>query len=941
MKKILSIMLSLAIIITSVTAVYAAAVTELSDGFDTENDFSKMESHSDGLIFESGKKLGSYENASYVTSAHNVDMELVYKLEDMASFEIITLNYIKSEGISFYVSETETGEYTQISNYSTDTSALNSNWDKNIYTASNLPSGTSYLKIVVNQSAGGKYIRLDNVKIFADFELKLESSKLLRNGSVVEGNDVYAADTLVLEFNQKVNIPNLQISTEGKEEVQVNGKYADNTNTVIYEIEPLEFRIYTFTINDITTTTGKTMDFSKTLGYSAISGIPDCIHFGDSYNVLSFAKEIKDSEGNAYSAEEINVSSENEEIIRVDEGKLVPVSFGSCDVNIEIQFNGEKVKLTRTIVVCGVKHFNITPVSASLTKGESKEITAEVVLEDDTITQPQKLTITSSDETVVKVSGSTINAVGKGNAFVKVQAEYYGNTDEKTISVGVDKEILTTIATAQISTNETSMVVNSSAEAVIRGFSSDGSEMDMVAAECTYSTDNKDVVEISDSGRIFAKSVGEANVSATVNMGGVEVNTNSIRIAVTQDYLYKAELIATNLYMLPGAEIPLGVKAYTYTGVQLESGLNVSYHCDETAIAEIRGNSLRAKTVGTAWVYATISYNGKTVNTPKYETKVLQNTGSMTKNFKTSQNWDGILSHSDGLSIDADGLKLSSGENQAVVFSINNTINKIDLMGLSYGMPTADDIKIYVSYAENTDSDYTEIPIEISTQGTGKVVISCTNNELYENVKYLRLNINGSSIRLESVKAEYNVAPEVMGVTAVTNDYVPVLNSSADKLLVRFSQNIDDKDIAACISLKEKDAGRNIEIGEVTFADGVYVISPTIDPSKAYVLEISNVKNLKGISMLSSFICEISPIAKKVEARDITAGNSGVTASIINSLQTTVTADIVVVVYDTEGYMTDIHIDRDYAINAGQNLYTLQGEYQGKTVKVYVWNYVN
>ena len=251
MKKILSIMLSLAIIITSVTAVYAAAVTELSDGFDTENDFSKMESHSDGLIFESGKKLGSYENASYVTSAHNVDMELVYKLEDMASFEIITLNYKKSEGISFYVSETETGEYTQISNYSTDTSALNSNWDKNTYTASNLPSGTSYLKIVVNQSAGGKYIRLDNVKIFADFELKLESSKLLRNGSVVEGNDVYAADTLVLEFNQKVNIPNLQISTEGKEEVQVNGKYADNTNTVIYEIEPLEFRIYTFTINDI------------------------------------------------------------------------------------------------------------------------------------------------------------------------------------------------------------------------------------------------------------------------------------------------------------------------------------------------------------------------------------------------------------------------------------------------------------------------------------------------------------------------------------------------------------------------------------------------------------------------------------------------------------------------------------------------------------------
>ncbi len=940
MKKILSIMLCLAIAISSVTAAYAAA-TELTDGFDTKDDYSKMVSHSDGMIFENGKKLGSYENASYVTSAHNVDMELVYKLEDMASFEIVTLNYKKSEGISFYVSAAQDGEYTQIDDYTTDTAALNSSWDKNVYTASGLPSGTNFLKITINQSAGGKYIRLDNVKIFADFELKLESSKLLRSGSIAEGNDIYSADTLVLEFNQKVNIPKLTISTAGKEDVQIDGKYGDDTNTVIYETDPLEFRIYTFTINDITATTGKTMNFSKTAGYSAVSGIPDYIHFGDSYDILDFAEKIKDSEENVYSAEEVTVSAENEEIVSIKDGKLIPAAVGSTDVNVQFRFNGENVKLTRTITVCGVKRFNIAPDSLSLAKGESRDITVEVVLEDDTAVQPEKLTITSSDETVVKTDGNTVSAVGKGNAFVKVKAEYHGDADEKTIPVGVDKETLATIARAQISANETNMVINTSAETVICAFSSDGSEMDTTAAECTYLSDNKNVIEISDSGRMYAKSVGEANVSATVNLGGAEVKTDSIRITVTQDYLYKAELTATNLYMLPGTKIPLGVKAYTYTGTQLESGLNISYHCDETAIAGISGNSLAAKAEGTAWIYATVSYNGKTVNTPKYEIKVLKNTGSMTKNFKTSKNWDGTLSHGDGLTIDNDGLKLSSGENQSVVFAIDNTINRIEVAGLSYGTPGAAEIKAYISYGENNDSDFTEIPLEVSAKGTGKLSISFTNNELYENVKYLRLNINGNSVRIESIKADYNTAPEVLGVTPVTNDYVPVLNSSADKLLIRFSQNIDDQNLAANISLKEKDSERNVEIGEVTLSDGVYAISADLNPSKEYILAISNVKNLKGTAMTDVFTCEIGSLEKKISVRNVAVGNSEITADIVSTLQTSVTADIVSVMYDENGYMTDIHIDRGYTISAGQNSYTAQGTYQGDTVKVYVWNCTN
>ena len=393
--------------------------------------------------------------------------------------------------------------------------------------------------------------------------------------------------------------------------------------------------------------------------------------------------------------------------------------------------------------------------------------------------------------------------------------------------------------------------------------------------------------------------------------------------------------------MLPGTKIPLGVKAYTYTGTQLESGLNISYHCDETAIAGISGNSLAAKAEGTAWIYATVSYNGKTVNTPKYEITVLKNTGSMTKNFKTSKNWDGTLSHGDGLTIDNDGLKLSSGENQSVVFAIDNTINRIEVTGLSYGTPGADEIKAYISYGENTDGDFTEIPLEVSAKGTGKLSISFTNNELYENVKYLRLNINGNSVRIESIRADYNTAPEVLGVTPVTNDYVPVLNSSADKLLIRFSQSIDDQNLAANISLKEKDSERNVEIGEVTLSDGVYAISADLNPSKEYILAISKVKNLKGTAMKDVFTCEIGSLEKKISVRNAAVGNSEITADIVNTLQTSITADIVSVMYDENGYMTDIHIDREYTINAGQNSYTAQGTYQGDTVKVYVWNCTN
>lgn len=937
MKKILSMMLSLAMIMASVTAVCAAAVTELSDGFDNE-DYSKMVSYSDGLIFET-KKLGTYENASYVTSAQNVSMELVYNLNDMASFEVITLNYKDSENISFYVSEAADGEYTEVNNYTTDITALNTSWDKMTYTASGLKA--NYLKIVIEQTAGGKYIRLDNVKMYADFELKIEDCRLTRDGSKLENNNIYAADTLTLEFNQKVNIPTLILTTEGRDAVYVEGQYGESTNVITYTFDPLEFRIYSFEIKDITTTTGRTMDFSKTLGYSVISGIPEYIHFGDNYNVADFVKEIRDSDGNIYSPEDISISIEDEKVIKLEEGKLIPIGSGRTNATIEIQFNGEMVKLTKILVLCGVKSMGITPTSVSLSKGESKKVTAEVVLEDDTVTQPQKLTLVSSDETIIKVSGDTITAMEKGNAFLEVKAEYYGFTEEKTISVGVDKEILASIATAQISMNETNIVVNSSAETVIKGFSSDGNEMDMVAAESTYYSDNSDVVEISDNGRIYAKGIGEANVSAIVDMGGVKVSTNSLHITVIQDYLYKAELIATNLYMLPGMEMPLGVKAYTSMGTQIENGLNVSYYCDDTAVAEIRGGSLIAKAMGVGRVYATISYNGKTVNTPTYEVKILENTGSMTKNFKVSKNWDGTISHSDGLSIDADGLKLSSGENQSVVFSPNNTINKIELNGISYGTPADGDIKLYISYGENADTDYEEIPIEISAMGAGKVSISGKNTELYENVKYLRLSINGNSVRIESIKTDYNVAPEVLGVTAVTSDYVPILNSAADKLLIRFSQDIDEKTLTDGILLKEKGSGKKIDIGEVALVDGIYEISPNLTSTKSYVLEIFNIKNSTGMVMSDSFACELTPPVKSIVAQNAMIDNSGIKANIINSLQTSITADIVSVIYDAEGYMTGIHIERDYTINTGQNLYSVSGSYQGETVSIYVWNYAN
>ena len=155
MKKVISTFLSLSIFFSLfISAANAADVTEIDDAL---ADTSKMTSFSDNLIFETRDSLGSYQNPEYVTSNASDTIQIIYELENLANFEVVTLNYRNTENITFSVSDEIDGEYSEISDYSKDTVDLGSSWTQNTY-SSDVEEGMKYFQITIEQERS-KYIR--------------------------------------------------------------------------------------------------------------------------------------------------------------------------------------------------------------------------------------------------------------------------------------------------------------------------------------------------------------------------------------------------------------------------------------------------------------------------------------------------------------------------------------------------------------------------------------------------------------------------------------------------------------------------------------------------------------------------------------------------------------------------------------------------------------
>lgn len=942
MKKAIAFIISTAIIFAMISVVQADNAQEINDGL---NDASKMYSSTSGLIYETKTSLGSYADPAYVTS--NVGtMEVVYSLENMASFEVTTLNYKESEDIAFYVGSSES-EYNAVTDAQRRAESLGSNWEKITYTAGVTTDNAKFFKIVINQTKA-KYIRLDNVKVTAKFALTADKITLSRSGEEIADNNAYGANELTVTFNQGVStIPALVISEEGKDDVTVSGKFAADSNAVVYDFAALGMDVYKFTANGFKTAGGMECDVSYDAGIKVTYGMPDSVHFGEKYTKSGFIEKLTDSKGTDVAVPEYTLTCKNDDIIALTDDTFALKAAGSAGIEVNFTLNNIPVTINRTIVLCGVSEF-VLPQSITLSAGESRTLTAEIKLSDNTTIVPEEITFSSTDTSIVTVEGQTIKGITKGTAYINVSTDYYGTALKGIIPVGVGETPSEAAESAQLSVNRSEIFTGESIYAIVNCTLSNNEQADSVSIKKKFYSDNTAVAAVTDEGRITAMGEGSAQIYAEVTLSGVTVTTNKLTITVTKDTIAHAGLVLPSYYMLTGTSVSAAVNAYTKTGAKITDA-TVEYKINGTSLTA-SGNTMTAAASGVSTVTAKVTYNGSTVETPAVTVTVSDNNGQDGKDFTVDRNFNGVFYYSAGLTIYQDNGVLTNSdtetEPQYVIMESKGDMKSISVKGYYLTSKRDDDMQIWVS-ADNTD--YTRIPEEKLTAKTQVDGNTAWYNlwysyagEMLTGMHYVKVVINrpaddhSQDIRIHAIYMLHDKAPEVAGVSLIDKNGLQAAGTDAAKITVAFSQNVDENSLGG-ISLKEKSSGKAVDFSG-SYENGAYALAVNGLSQTEYELTVSGVKNTYGTEMLP-YTYTISPVGKKkISVADIQLKDSAVTAKITNDTGGTVKATVITAAYDANGSMQKVNIDKDISIAVGDNDYTASASFaEASSVKVFVW----
>lgn len=945
MKKFIALVLSAVLFSGMLTPMVFAVGEQLDDGV---SDASKMYSHSDNLIFESNKTLGSYENAAYATSAKNTVMEIVYSLENTASFEVVTLNYKKAENIEFYSAASADGEYKKLDGYSSQKEALDEKgtWEKLTYTGA-VEDGTNYFKIVINQTQGGKYIRLDNVKLMPNIELEASEFALFSGDEKMSGLNVSGADRLKIKFNQPIaDVPELKVAQDGAESKTYDGSFGTGQSEVVYDIDTLDFDIYSFAA-DFKAVSGKEYSLDIQRGAKAVYSMPDAIHFGESYTAEGYIEKCVDFEGGEYAAENVSIESDNEDIISVSDGAFCINKAGEALISSSFTFGGESAKTERTITVYGAERLITEPKTVSLSKGEKKEFSVKVLLTDGAEATLESYTAETTDYTVAEIEKNVIKASGNGTAFINITADYYGTTLYGVIAVGVGTDAPEAITNADLALNRYSLTVGESVYGVINCFSENG-RLDLISFDKKYYSTDPSVAFVSDDGKITAVSAGETEIYAEISLGGVTVSTNRVSLSVSEDVISKAEIVLPAYYMNVSDELDISVAAFTKLGEKIDNA-KIKYTVSGTA-ASISGGKLKGISKGAVQIKAAAEYNGVSVSTKSVTVEVTENVSKSGKNFAADGDINGeniVDCSSDLFASSGTGLMTRSDSvtypNQYVTLKSNEEIKRIKLSTYYINDVRDDDIQLFVS---SDNKNYVRVPhgdmniTQKNDNGAWYYMWLEYDGALLSGVRYVRALIgrpaseHAQGIRILDVTMEHDIAPQISGVSITDKNGVKTDSISAANVAVSFSGSVDESTLGG-ISLKY---GDNTVSESGSYENGIYTLPVDKLQSGEYTLCANGVKNEWGTEMTPYEYKFTLGSGKKASVTNVAVKGTEVSADIINIADEDLRPVIITEAFDSEGSVTDIYIDINTQLSTGSNSYICPKDFTNvSSARVFVW----
>lgn len=940
MKKISAIILSLSMIISGFTAADAAA-----SGIDDDlSDLTKIFSHSENVTLEESAKLGSYKEPKYATSGVGT-MEIVYRLEDFANFEVVTLNYKKNEDIKFYVAETADGIYNDVSEYSKTSEELGSNWTKNIY-FSDVDEGYEYFKIVINQT-NARFIRLDNVKLLQNMSLQLEGEHFYddTDNEVTDGN-MYMVSKMTLDFNQRVDTAG-KLSIKDKSGIvrESDGEISIDGMKVSYTFDALNFDIYEFECGKTTTSDGKEYVYSKKTGFSYVGNIGEYLHFEDDFKCSDFVTAICDVNGNNTAPGAYTVISSDEQIIKVEDGNIVPQKAGKATLSAFLEIGAKTVKAKKEVTVCGAKAINIVPENISIAPGEEKEITAALLLDDDTVIPAKdNIYLTVLDESIVSADGLKLKGLKNGNVYIRVSVDYNGQIIEKNISVGVGEEARDVLKEVTIDVNRDRLYAGESCYAILKYFFQTNGEMDLMAADIQYFSDNNDILSISDEAKVTANTPGTASIYAEVTIDGITVRSDKKSITVLKNTIDHAQICFDTLHMCVGKSMDIMTKTYNKTG-DLVYNPTVKYTLSNDNF-KIDGNTLIASKPGTTTISANVQSDGINVETKEYVLYAEEYINESEKTFNKSNDWSGTFDHSDGLIITSSlGMVCANVDSQAqnVVFAAEDELIGVEFETTVIGEKTGNDLQVLISpdnseYEKISESDFS-VTASAGKKNETKYIYSLTDEKL-KKAKYVKIILDKSSgskqdIRLNKFLMKYNKAPQIVGVdTFAGNDDVSKKNIR--KIVLAFSQNVQRGKLA---DIRLSDAGNDAKSIKYDICGNLLIIKFDELKDGEYTIFADGIENEFGLNC-SAFEKKIDIVNEKIEVSEL-AESEIVSAKIINSFDTDMTVAVLVCVYGNDGNLSGIFADNNVRLESGINNYSCPKRFENTAAaKIFIWNNV-
>lgn len=236
-----------------------------------------------------------------------------------------------------------------------------------------------------------------------------------------------------------------------------------------------------------------------------------------------------------------------------------------------------------------VTRVDVSPTTASVAVGKTSTFTATPKDVDGATVTGKTVTWSSSDQSIATVAGGVVTAVKPGAVTITAAVGSVQGTASVTVFAPV--------ATVDIAPSPDTIVNGATSQ--LTATLKDAGGTVLTDRTVTWTSDNDLIASVSSTGLVTSKSVGTANITATVEGKSAQVKVVVIPVPVAS-----VTVTPTSASLLVGGTVTLSATTKDAAGNAL-TGRAITWSTSDASIATVNNGVVTAQALGTATITAT------------------------------------------------------------------------------------------------------------------------------------------------------------------------------------------------------------------------------------------------------------------------------------------------------------------------------------------------